>query len=68
MAPLDIAIAHIAVDSVDGLAVKGLQYRQIGKVAGVDDDIAGLKALFDLLYKTAVWPDQVRVCKHPRSD
>lgn len=66
--PLDLAIAHIAVNNIDGLAVESLQHRQIGKVAGVDDDIAGLKALFDLLLKTAVWSDQVRVCKHPRSD
>lgn len=68
MMPFDIAIAHIAMNSIDGLAVKGLQNRQIGKVAGMDDDIAGLKALFDLLLKTTVWSDQVRVCKYSRSD
>ena len=60
--------AHITVNRVEGPAVKHLQYRQVGDVAGMDNDITGLETLCNLLFETVVRPDQVRICKHPRSD
>ena len=57
----DSTVAHIAVNRVNSFAMEYLQYRQIGKVASMDDDITGMETLFNLFSKKGVWSDQVRV-------
>jgi len=68
IAGLEDSVAHVAVDGVDGFALEHLEYRRMGQVAGVDNDVTGMEALFDLLFETVVRSLEVRVRKHPCSD
>lgn len=68
MAGMESAVAHVAVDGVDGFALEHLEYRRMGQVAGVDNDVTGMETLFDLLFETVVRSLEVRVRKYPCSD
>ena len=61
MARSDSTVAHIAVNRVQSFVMEYLQHRQVGKVAGMDDDITGMETLFDLFSEKGVRSDQVRV-------
>jgi hypothetical protein len=58
-------IAHIAANSMNGFAGKGIDNGGPSNVAGMDDNIAGMKTGADLLQKASVRGAQMGICKNP---
>lgn len=56
--------AHVAVNGDNPQPHKSIEDRRVGHVAGMDDQIAALKAVADLFFKPAVRTNEVGVGKN----